>query len=144
VETVSQRTTHNSPPPSPEGVMCRCTHTTQTHHSAMLCTTHAHATLQRTYSRRWPERTRYVDLRSLTLLAAAGRSGGAGGARAVFPGGSIAVVRLAHDGRGRGHGTSGSAVSHLVVGGICVGLSVAVGVCGWTEQKDREMRMREI
>ena len=57
-----------------------------------------------------------------------------------------------HDGRGRGHGMSGSAVSHQASmvsvafsAGLSVGLSAesvdrraAVGACGWVEQKERE------
>jgi hypothetical protein len=45
-------------------------------------------------------------------------------------GNSSTDSRLAHDGTGRGHGASGSAVSHLGVGGVCVGLSVGLSTWG--------------
>ena len=66
------------------------------------------------------EKTRNVDLRSPTLLAPL-----RGGAEEQAQQEQYCSM-LAHDVRGKGHGTSGSAVSHLGVGGVCVGLSVGL------------------
>ena len=94
---------HNTPP---DGVLCRCTHSTQTYH--VVHNSHSRYIAAHALTQVAMRGTRDVDPRSSTLLAPRREEQD--------------CSRLVHDARGRAR----RAVSHLGVGGVCVGLSVGV------------------